>query len=198
MRNGILHDEAVDLALAERFDQLLAGVEADEPDLAASSGGVERAQHAEGGGLVRAEDALYRGVSGQQVLGGRISGLGGGAAVLVRRDDPDARGTSRRVSRGTLLRARSCSPIPRRSAAPARRRCRRAASPSRSAASAPASLVVGGDEADVVLPLDGRVDDHHGDLPGPGVAAPPGPARGRRAARGRCRRRPGRGRSRPP
>ena len=62
---GILHDDALHLARAEGVDERLTGIEADERDLASLVDVLQREQHARGGRLVDAEDALQ--VAGEPI-----------------------------------------------------------------------------------------------------------------------------------
>ncbi len=125
-------------------------------------------EHPEGRGLVRREDAVERPGSGQQVLAVAV-----GASPSSRRrtgsygDDLHVGEAFASSSRNRLA-LRSCWPSLPRSAAGRRCPCRRAAGPGRRAPAA-RLVVVGRDEADVVVAVERRVDDRR---PGSPRASP--------------------------
>ena len=153
---------------AERLDQVLRCIEADELHLAGPAVVLEHAQHAEGAALVRAEDAVDREAAvGALVLAENrfallVRALDVRARVLVRAHDLDARVRAHRGQEAlfALGRAVAALGVPEQDDAPASAEQRRQLL----AAQASADFVVGGDEADVVVALQPRVDDHDRDL----------------------------------
>ena len=163
MLNGSWTTMRVELAVAQRLQQLVGAVEADEPDLAGEVRVLQRAQHPERRRLVRdrrsrATPPSRRSERGQQVLARLEPALDRGAAVLVRADDRDA-GRARERRRGTPARARVVLAEPSWSRSmmtlplpPRRLRQVVAGQPA-------AGVVVGLDEAEVVGAVELRVED---------------------------------------
>ena len=193
MLHRVLHDDAVELLRAHRVDERLARVEADELDLARLADVLQREQHADRRRLVRREHALEVAAEAvEQVLRRRVFAVSRvGAGILVGRDDRDAgirrldaaRGS--RCSRSVVLAEPSCVAQHEHLALAAEQLCRadrrRARRPC-GCRSRRSSRSVG---------LEPRVDDHRRHA---GASSPPrrgARARGCRAARARCRRRPG-------
>ena len=129
---------------------------------------LEHAQHAERAALVRAEDAVDREAAiGALVLAENrfallVRALDVRARVLVRAHDLDARVRPHRGQEAFF--ALGCTVatlgVPEQDDAPASPQERRQFL----AAQSSADFVVGGDEADVVVALQARVDDHDRDL----------------------------------
>src|SRR5262249_4758569 len=92
----VLNNQRIYLPVRQRSVQFLGGVEADEMHFAGKVSVLQRTQHAEGGGLVRAENALNFEFSvrclkrSKQVLAGLVSCFGCGAAVLILADHTNA------------------------------------------------------------------------------------------------------------
>ena len=112
----VLHDQAVERAVAQPLDQVRRGVEADELDLAGPPVLLQHAHHREGGRLVGAEHAVHAERSrralqaGEERLRFLVGALDVGAGVLVRADHLDARVPGHRLEKPLLALAGAVVP----------------------------------------------------------------------------------------
>ena len=167
MRTGSCRTSAVEVAVAQALDEVVGGVEADEPHLARPPVVLEHAHHREADRLVRAEDAVDRQAAvgrlerAQERFPLLVRPLDVGAAVLIRADDLDA-GLSLQGGQESFLAPRGAV-VPfgvaeEHDAALAVQQLGHVL-----AGQPAAGVVVGGDEADVVVALQARVENHDGD-----------------------------------
>src|ERR1700682_5082554 len=88
---GVLDHDAVELAVVHGLHEYVAGVEAEEADLAGLAGVLEREQGAGGGRFIGSEEAGgVAAVAIEEVLRRALRRVARGAGVLVRGDQLDA------------------------------------------------------------------------------------------------------------
>ena len=88
---GVLEHEALELLFLQRLDEFFRRIESDLDNPAGEPVVFEGPQAAEGRRLVRGEDRVDVGKTGEEVLGRLVGRLRGDAGVLVVREDRDSR-----------------------------------------------------------------------------------------------------------
>ena len=188
----VLHDEALELALAQRLEEAGAVVEADEGDRAGLADVLQREQHAGGRRLVGREDAVdARREAIEQVLGRPLRRVARRAGVLIRRDHRHAREAALQLgqeARLALLRGRrSLLVAQHQDGALALQQLAHAP-----AGEVPALAVVGAHVAHGRMRrLERRVEDDGRECPRARLLRPAASGPGCRAAPARCPGRPG-------